>query len=225
MSSGNIRHSLARTDSEKDLGIILTNNLKFDAQANAAAAKASKTLGQIKRTFRYWTKGSFRTIFTAFVRPHLEYAIQAWSPQFKKDIITLEKIQRRATKLVRSVRHLSYSERLRKLNMISLEERRTRGDLIQFFKFYSGFNSISWIKEPSKANFLMQTGPSAGLKRSHFEMKRPPITNCCQREHFFINRTIPIWNSLPPQIIEADSINQFKNRLDKYYDQQRTISS
>ena len=109
--------------------------------------------------------------------------------------------------------------------MISLEERRTRGDLIQFFKFYSGINSFSWIMEPSKANFLMQTGPSAGLKRSHFEMKRPSITNCCQREHFFINRTIPIWNSLPPQIIEADSINQFKNRLDKYYDQQRTISS
>ncbi len=130
ISSENIRHSLARTDSEKDLGIILTNNLKFDAQTNAAAAKASKTLGQIKRTFKYWTLGSFRAIFTAFVRPHLEYAIQTWSPQFKKDIITLEKVQRRATKLVRSVRHLSYSERLRKLNMISLEERRTRGYLI-----------------------------------------------------------------------------------------------
>ena len=122
----------------------LTNNLKSDVQAKYAAAKASRILGQLNRTFKYWTVENFKVIYCAYVRPHLEYAAPAWSPHLKKDIKVLERIQRRATKLVPKLRNLSYQSRLNILNLTTLEERRTRGDLIQFFKINSGFNIISW---------------------------------------------------------------------------------
>ncbi len=95
---------------ERDLGVLITPNLKFSAHADHAAANASSVLGQLKRTFKYWTKQTFKTIFTTYVRPHLEYAPTVWSPYMKKDISKTEKIQRRATKLVPELRNLKYHD-------------------------------------------------------------------------------------------------------------------
>ena len=72
--------------------------------------------------------------FILFVRPHLEYAIQFWSPNYIKDQKWLERIQRRATKLIPTLRNLSYEERLKQLDMFSLHKRRIRGDMIEVFK-------------------------------------------------------------------------------------------
>ena len=127
------RHILENTHSERDLGVLITSNLKFGTHAKHAAAKASSVMGQWKRKFRFWTKFTFKTIFSAFVRPHLEYAAPVWSPYSKKDIAILEKVQRSATKLVPGIRNLSYHDRLLELDLTTLEERRIRGDLIQFF--------------------------------------------------------------------------------------------
>ena len=77
-------------------------------------------LGQLKRTFRFWTIATFRTLYCAFVRPHLEYAAAVWSPHSKKDIKTLESVQRRATKLVSRYRNWSYADRLAGLGLTTL---------------------------------------------------------------------------------------------------------
>ena len=104
------RWKLETVQEEKDLGIITTNdlNLKFSKQCNEAARKAMNVLRLIKRHFFKLDIPTFRILYKSFVRSHLEYSIQAWSPYLRKDIDVLEKIQRRATKLVIGLKNVPY---------------------------------------------------------------------------------------------------------------------
>ena len=81
-------------------------------------------------------------MYKAVVRPHLEYCIQAWRPYRKKDIDTLEHIQRRATKITPGLRDFSYEERLKECGLTTLETRRLRGDHTEVFKIFNGYEIL-----------------------------------------------------------------------------------
>ena len=132
---------IASSSCQKDLGIIISENGLPGDQCRAAAKKANQVLEQINRSFTCYNKEVMLPIYKVFIRPHLEYGIAAWCPWLKKDIETLEKIQRRATRRMSDIRG-SYPERLQQLDLTTLEERRSRGDAIETFKCLKGFLDV-----------------------------------------------------------------------------------
>ena len=127
------------TSEEKDLGVTITDDLSWSKHISNCVKKANRTLGMIKHTFSYMDKEMFLNLYKALIRPILEYCPQIWNPMLKRDIDKLEKVQRRSTKIVPELKDLPYDERLLKLGLYPLSERRRRGDMIATFKILNGF--------------------------------------------------------------------------------------
>ena len=104
-----------KVTSEKDLGVTFDQKLKFTDHINNKVNKANRNVGLIFRTFTFMNKEMFLNLYKSIVRPHLEYASTVWSSMFKKDKILIENVQRRATRLVKSIKHLPYEDRLKTL--------------------------------------------------------------------------------------------------------------
>ena len=127
---------LLKTSKEKDIGVTISADWKVSEQCGIAARKGNQLLGMIKRNITYIP------LYKSIVRPHLEYCIQAWRPHLKKDIDKLERVQRRATKLIPELRILSYEDRVQQCKLTTLETRRVRGDQIERLKITHGTEGL-----------------------------------------------------------------------------------
>ena len=99
-------HNISPNNHEKYLGVTLSDTLGWSEHINNCAMKANRMIGIIKKTFSYLNKDMFIALYNAFIRPHLEYCPEIWNPHLVKDISALEKVQRRATKLIPEYRDL-----------------------------------------------------------------------------------------------------------------------
>ena len=190
---------------EKDLGVYVASNWKPSAHIAKIAAKANSMLGRIRHTFTFMKKQMFMKLYPSLVRTHMEYAVQAWSPQLNKDIILLEKVQQRATRLVPEIRELDYQSRLVSLGLMSLFERRRRGDLIEVFKIMHGFYDLDrsqFFTLKSEDHEQQTYGHSYCIFHKSF---RNSI-----RGGFFDIRIIKDWNSLPRETDNRKTIGSFK---------------
>ena len=196
------------------MGVIVNDKLKFNSQCVAASKKANKILEFISRAFDYKSKDIIIPLYKSLVRPHLEYAIQFWSPYHGKDIGLLERVQRRATKLFPNLRNRPYEERLKKLGLYTLSTRRRRGDIIEVFRIINGFDVLN------SEFFTIDT--HCITRNNGFKLVGKRFRTDIAK-NFFANRIINDWNQLPWDVVHSQSINIFKNRLDKYF-KSRNIS-
>ena len=201
---------LRKLNSERDLGVIISQDLRPREQCINARNKANRILGFISRTVTNRTSEVILRLYLALVRPHLDYAVQFWSPYYRMDIDRLESIQRRMTKMINGIRHLEYKDRLKRLQLHSLERRRLRGDLIEVFKWIKGINKGDISK------VLIVSGPGItrtnGFKLEKFRFRKEIGKN------WFTNRVVDEWNRLSRHVVSANTIDCFKNRLDRFMD-------
>ena len=206
-------HRLEETEVEKDLGVYIDNELKFTNHCQMKINVANKVLRYIKHTFKYIDENLFQLLFKALVRPHLEYCSCAWQPFFKYNVDAVERVQRRATKLVPTLSHLSYKERLIKLNLETLEYRRRRADLLETYRIINNIHSIDQSCHctncPEKKMFTPTLSRST---RGHSQKLQIQEARGI-RKHYFSTRVARSWNNLSQTAISSPSIDSFKSHL------------
>ncbi|GAB0185869.1 hypothetical protein GRJ2_001052200 [Grus japonensis] len=182
---------------EKDLRVLVVQRM-------LAAQKANYILGCIKRGANSRLREVILPLYSAPVRPHLEYCVQLWGPQYKRDMELLERVQRRAMKLIRGLEHLSYEDRLRELGLFSLEKRQLQGDLIAAFQHPKGA-----YRKDGEGLFIRECsdrtrGNGLKLKEGRFRLGI--------KKKLFTVRVVR--HRLPREVVDAPSLEVVKARLD-----------
>ena len=209
LSGNSLRRPLEVTKVERDLGVLVSDDLKVRAQVEKAASSANHMLSRLRKAFRSRSLILWRTLYLSYVRPHLEFAVQSWSPYQKGDINLLEQVQRRATKIIATLKHQPYEHRLQQLGITTLQDRRSRGDLIEQFKIAHNIDDVSFSVPQTRA-----AGHTAYNLRGHnCKLERQYVRGCEERYNFFTNRIFAPWNALTQYTIDAPTVNAFKDRI------------
>ena len=167
--------------------------------------------GLIRRSYTFLDPLSFKRLFVALVRPHLEYCNSVCYPRFIGDLKQIESVLRRGSKLVPGMFNLTYENRLKELNLPSMLYRLKRGDMIETYK---------WFNKKYLCDYSPFPITTRSITRGHnFKLKK----QACRldvRKYFFSLRVVDNWNSLPNEVVCSPSLNTFKNRLDAFWQTQ-----
>ena len=215
MGRNNIQHtyklggtSLQTSHCERDVGVLMQDDAKFSGHCSKAAKKCNQILGQVKRSFNFKTPKVMLNIYKTYILPHLTYGSVIWRPYLQKDIAVLESVQRRFTKMILGMGHLSYQERLSALNLPSVEERGRREDLVHTYRILNGIDDIGcelFKKASDTHNRNTRSSTKENLSKEN--------SNLNLRRNFLSNRVVNDWNLLPKELQTARSLTTFKSML------------
>ena len=207
-------HTLETTTTERDIGVLVSNSLKPSDQCAKAAMTANAVLGQIGRAFHYRDRWTFVKLYKLYVRPHLEFAVAAWSPWTVADIESLEKVQKRAVNMVSGLKGDSYAARLKELSMPTLKARREETDMVEVFKIMSGISDVdpqAWFTMNMPAEGGRTTRQAADPLSVRLAPARLEI-----RKNFFSVRVCEKWNNLPHEVKQCKNVKSFKTAIRRY---------
>ena len=193
---------------ERDLGVIIDQDLTFEDHLSAKIKKANQIIGIIRRSFQHLDEDMFLQLYKSMVRPHLEYANQVWSPRLEKHVTLIENVQRRATKLVPGLKDLDYEDRLKKLKLPTLAYRRLRGDLIEVYKIMTG----KYDPDACEGLIVRREGERS-TGHPHKIFKERPSRDL--RKYGFPHRVVDLWNRRRMGgVVKASTVKDFECRLD-----------
>lgn len=197
--------TLVSSVTEKDLGVIFDSELTFTHHVMEVVAKANSRLGMIRRYFTNLSERVVIPLYKSLVRPILEYCSCVWSPFLVYNIKEIEKVQRRATKMISGLQSLTYPERLRMLHLDSLAFRRRRSDMVQVFRIVKGFDNV----DPAR---FFQFNRDTVTRGHNFKLIKVRVSSA-KGLHSFSKRTVNDWNSLKSDTVNCTTINAFKKAL------------
>ena len=197
---------LISVDRVKDLGVLITNDLKFSENCSIISKKAFQKTALIHKTFSYKSRDFLLALYKTYVRPQLEYCSTVWSPHLLKDIYLIESVQRRFTKSIPGLSNVCYRQRLLCLKLETLEYRRLCFDLIQCYKIVYGLDGLKFD------DFFKFKRINYSLRRHNKQLVEMKFASDV-RKHSFSLRVAKVWNYLPQLSVSAPSVSVFKTSL------------
>ena len=194
---------MKKSEQEKDLGVLTSGTLLWNDQINSCVSKANQMICWITRNLISREQSLMLRIYKTLIRPHLEYCVQLWNPAPEhgnwSEILKIEGVQRRFTRMIDGVCLLPYSERLEVLKLTTLIEQRMRGDLIEVFKSKHCLSQLNGVFRFGRSGLNIISKSSKSLNSKIDSVKR----------NFIDERVKSFWNMLP-------SLNCFKYELETY---------
>ena len=189
------------------------HHLSWNSHIDTITSEANQILGLIKRTCRGWKDTeTLKTLYCTLERSQVEYGSVVWSPYTSRNIDKLERIQRRGTKFILGQNDISYEDRLKCLNMLSLEKRRYLFDVVFLYKVLNGYLNIELTP---LINFYSKADPYKFRHVDDYSLKRNHARTTKFKNSYF-NKIVEMWNSLPLEIRLAPNLEVFKSKLKKF---------
>ena len=201
--------ALKSVDRVVDLGVERSADATYSAHCARVVAKATRVCGMIRHVFRTNNRKLLWPAFISYVLPILTYCSPVWSPFLVRDITAIEKVQRRYTKKISGLSHLSYNDRLRELHALSLSQRRQYTDMVTTYKYLHGLTDCA----ASDVGLELATAPTRGRGLRLFQHR--PINRVCA--NLFPYRATSSWNKLPMSVINTASLASFTRAAFKHY--------